>query len=86
MQVVPADEGAQLQIAGFSFLSYTDDETVVDLALSASTNSQAATVHTPITLRWERGDWRLVYGPDGSPFPVLEAVPSLAGYIPWSGT
>ncbi|MFC3690352.1 hypothetical protein [Aquipuribacter hungaricus] len=81
----PSSE-AQVQVAGFSFLSYTEDETVIDLAMLAATREQVVTVHTPVTLRWEQGDWRLVFGPEGAPFPRLQAAPSLAGYVPWSGT
>jgi hypothetical protein len=78
--------GAPFQLAGFSFLSWTEDETVIDLAVLGVADQQGVYAHTPMTLRWERDDWRLVYSPEGAPFPRVQALPSLAGYVPWSGT
>lgn len=84
---VPAgDAAAQVQLAGFQFLSYTEDETVIDLALLGVTDGQTVTAHTAFTLRWERDDWRIVHNPDGAPFSTIQVLPSLAGYVPWSGT
>ena len=84
---VPAsDAAAQVQLAGFQFLSYTDDETVIDLALLGVADGQTVTAHTAFTLRWERDDWRVVHNPDGAPFSPIQAIPGLAGYVPWSGT
>ncbi|MFC5382133.1 hypothetical protein [Aquipuribacter nitratireducens] len=82
----PVDSGAPFQLAGFSFLSWTEDETVIDLAVLGVADQQGVYAHTPMTLRWERGDWRLVYSPEGAPFPRVQALPGLAGYVPWSGT
>lgn len=82
----PATGGAPFQLAGFSFLSWTEDETVIDLAVLGVAEQQGVYAHTPMTLRWEQGDWRLVYSPEGAPFPRVQALPGLAGYVPWSGT
>ena len=83
---VPNEADAQVQLAGFQFLSYTEDETVIDLAIQTVTDAQNVTVRAPFTLRWERDDWRVVHTSEGAPFGTLQAVPSLAGYVPWSGT
>ncbi|MFC3688910.1 hypothetical protein [Aquipuribacter hungaricus] len=85
--VVPADDtAAQVQLAGFQFLSYTEDETVIDLAVLGVSDGQTVTAHTAFTLRWERGDWRVVHNSNGAPFSPIQAIPGLAGYVPWSGT
>lgn len=85
--VVPADDtAAQVQLAGFQFLSYTEDETVIDLAIRGVSNNQTGFVHSVFTLRWEEGDWRVVHTPEGAPFAGVQTLPSLAGYVPWSGT
>ncbi|WP_336922894.1 hypothetical protein [Aquipuribacter sp. SD81] len=83
---MPATSGAPFQLAGFSFLSWTEDETVIDLAVLGVADQQGVYAHAPMTLRWERGDWRLVYSRAGAPFPRVQALPGLAGYVPWSGT
>lgn len=84
---VPADDtAAQVQLAGFQFLSYTEDETVIDLAVLGVSDGQTVTAHTAFTLRWERGDWRVVHNSNGAPFSPIQAIPGLAGYVPWSGT
>jgi len=83
---VPNEADAQVQLAGFQFLSYTEDETVIDLAIQTVTDAQNVTVRAPFTLRWERDDWRVVHTSEGAPFGTLQPVPSLAGYVPWSGT
>ncbi len=84
---VPADDtAAQAQVAGFQFLSYTEDETVIDLAVLGVSDAETVTAHTAFTLRWERGDWRVVHTSTGAPFSPIQAIPGLAGYVPWSGT
>ena len=84
---VPADDtAAQVQLAGFQFLSYTEDETVIDLAILGVSDGQTGYVHSAFTLRWEDNDWRIVHTPEGAPFSGVQTLPSLAGYVPWSGT
>ncbi|WP_380169635.1 hypothetical protein [Jannaschia sp. R86511] len=84
---VPADDtAAQVQLAGFQFLSFTEDETVIDLAILGVSDGQTGYVHSAFTLRWEDSDWRIVHTPEGAPFSGVQTLPSLAGYVPWSGT
>lgn len=84
---VPADDTeAQVQVSGFQFLSYTEDETVINLAVLGVSDGQAVDAHTAFTLRWERDDWRVVHTPEGAPFSAIQLLPSMAGYVPWSGT
>jgi hypothetical protein len=80
----PAGDTA-LELAGFSLLSWTRDEGVVDLALLVSEPGAVARhVSVLMTLRWEDGDWRVVASDtSGEPFTV-RALPSLTGYVPWS--
>lgn len=75
------DPGA-LQIAGFSFLNYDNDLTVVDLVLRARNGGYG---HVPLTMRWEDGDWKVVLPQDGNIAGTLQDLPDLAGYVPWGG-
>lgn len=78
--------GGGVQIAGFTFLNYDESGAVVDLALrAAGDDGQSGFVHAPVTLRWEEGDWKVVFAPDGSLGAGIGPIPDLTGYVPWSG-
>jgi hypothetical protein len=59
---------------------------VIDLAILGVSDGQTGYVHSVFTLRWEDSDWRIVHTPEGAPFSGVQPLPSLAGYVPWSGT
>ena len=73
--------GARYQVAGFTFLSYKQDSATVSLAIAATGGLAGA----PLTLVWEDGDWKVDLPADGNPAGQASAIPSLAGYVPWSG-
>lgn len=76
-----------VQVAGFTFLNYDRASTAVDLAFAGtSTTGDNGYVHVPIILRWEEGDWKVVFAPDGSLGTGLGPMPNLTGYTAWSGT
>ncbi|MBF4618209.1 hypothetical protein ITJ44_09010 [Clavibacter sp. VKM Ac-2873] len=78
-----ASDGSRVQVAGFKIDRYSADEVTVDLALSYSTDSpQLASM--PVVLRWEHGDWKIVFGKDGPPIKP-SSLTSLGGYIPFAG-
>jgi hypothetical protein len=67
-------------VAGFNVLRYTDEvDAVVDLLFSAPGGVASATV----ALVWVDGDWFVDVPLDGE-WVEVEAVPSAAGYVPWS--
>jgi hypothetical protein len=75
--------GSRAQIAGFKVDRYSPDEATIDLALTyADTGAQL--VSFPFVVRWEHGDWKVVFTKDGPPMKP-SALTSLGGYIPFSG-
>ncbi|MEV4805869.1 hypothetical protein AB0K18_38225 [Nonomuraea sp. NPDC049421] len=77
------DTGGKGQLAAYAFASYTPDVATVQLV-----SRFAATGHlqvNTVTVVWSGGDWRLRLQPDGSISPSLQAVTSLAGFVPWGG-
>jgi hypothetical protein len=81
----PSSEGASagVQVAGFNVIRYEESTAVVDLVFRVDRPGASGYVHAASTLRWERGDWRLVLARGGQPFDSMQQVPSLAGYTPW---
>lgn len=73
--------GSRYQIAGFTFLSYTDDVTTVSLAIAAT----GGLAGVPLTVVWEDEDWRVDLPADGNPAGQASPISSLAGYAPWAG-
>lgn len=76
------DPSTRIQVAGFRFLAYDPSETSVDLALGVNQKGYA---HIPVSLRWQRGDWKAVIATQAGPFAALEGLENLSGYVPWSG-
>lgn len=75
-----------VQVAGFTVLNYDLRSTTVDIAVRAITSAgQAGSAHVPVTLRWEQGDWKVVFAADGSLGTGTGPIPDLTGYVPWAG-
>ncbi|GAB2938583.1 hypothetical protein ACFMQL_16215 [Nonomuraea fastidiosa] len=77
------DTGGKGQLAAYAIASYTPEVATVQLVsrFAATGRLQVSTV----TVVWSDGDWRLRLQPDGSVSPSVQAVTSLAGFVPWSG-
>ena len=76
------DGGTRVQIAGFRVLHYDGKTADVDIALRTSTGALAAMV---FNLEWAEGDWKLRLADDGTELSPVSQIPSLSGYILWSG-
>jgi hypothetical protein len=89
LQLLKSDTSAAtsgVQIAGFTFLNYDKVSTTVDLAIRAlKSGGQTGYAHIPVTLRWEQGDWKVLFAPDGSLGTGAGPIPDLTGYTPWNG-
>ncbi|NHC47161.1 hypothetical protein [Motilibacter aurantiacus] len=70
------------QVAGFKFVTYTEDVAVIGMVYRYASGNMAAVT---TTVRWSNGDWRLELQPDGGTSPTRQGVSSTAGYIPWGG-
>jgi hypothetical protein len=70
------------QVAGFTFLSYTGDVAMLNLALDIAGTGQASLT---ATLEWSGDDWLLQLPADGEIGSSIKPLSSLAGYVPWSG-
>lgn len=80
------DSGGGVQIAGYSIMTYDEQNTIIDLALRvAADDNSTGYVHLPVSLQWERADWRLVVPSGGDLTDGIQAIPDLTGYVPWSG-
>lgn len=78
----PDTSGVRIQIAGFRVLKYDGQSADVDIALRTSKGAIAAQV---FSLKWVDGDWKVVLAPTGDLPTPMSQLPSLAGYISWSG-
>jgi hypothetical protein len=79
------DSAARAQVAGFSLVRYEPASAVVDLAFRTERPGATGYFHLSSTLRWEHGDWKLVFSQAGEPFDSTQQISSLGGYVPWSG-
>ena len=77
------DSSGGVQVAGFRVSTYTADETTIDLAFTVRDKGYA---RLPLSLRWERGDWKIVIATPEGPYAGFESLENLSGYVPWSGT
>lgn len=75
-------DGSGTQIAGFTFLNYGSETSVVDLAFRTSSGAFA---HMPMSLRWQNGDWKVVFPDDGDLGHTIKPLPDLTGYARWGG-
>jgi hypothetical protein len=80
-----ADSSSGVQVAGFNVVRYEPSSAVVDLAFHVDRAHVSGYVHATSTLRWQKGDWKVVLSQDGRPFDSLQQIDSLGGYVPWSG-
>ena len=71
------------QIAGFTFLTYTGEVAMLNLAVTSSNGVEGA---LPMTLQWSGSDWLYEPPADGNFAAQTQVIPSLAGYVPWSGS
>lgn len=71
------------QIAGFRVEDYSPDRATVSVVTRLSDGPDAGQLlQIVMTMVWVDGDWLWSVGPAG---PQGNAVPSLSGFIPWSG-
>ncbi len=77
--VVVPTPGQFTQLAGFTFLSYTPAEAVMQFLNMGSDGSLVVTVNTVV---WRDNDWKVLLPPSGDPPPGTQAQ-SAAGFIPW---
>ena len=70
------------QVTGFSYLTYTGDVAMMNLAIGLVGGGQAS---VPVTLEWSGQDWLVQVPADGNFGAGIDALPTLAGYVPWSG-
>lgn len=70
------------QIVGYRIATYTPDVALVELVARISTGALQSSTST---VRWMGGDWKLQLTPDSRVGTEPIPVPSLAGYVPWSG-
>ena len=77
------DSSGGVQVAGFRVSTYTADETTIDLAFTVRDKGYA---RLPLSLRWERDDWKIVIATPEGPYAGFESLENLSGYVPWSGT
>lgn len=78
----PDSSGVRIQIAGFRILRYDGNTAEVDVAIRTSTGAVGAQA---FTLKWVEGDWKVLLAPNGDLPSRLSQLPSLSGYIAWSG-
>ena len=74
--------GGRFQIAGFRINRYDGNTADVDIAIRTSTGVIAAQV---FTLKWVEGDWKVVLADSGDLPSPMSQLPSLTGYVAWSG-
>ncbi|WP_244881206.1 hypothetical protein [Micromonospora maris] len=79
----PADPGAQSQIAGFSYQSYTPDTAVIGLVLRAPSAGAPRYHVLSLTLLWRDGDWRMQAPPGGAWVSVNRTTDDLTGVVEW---
>ena len=70
------------QYAAFRVVNYADTMATLGMALRTKTGSLQ---EGQVTVIWSGSDWRLSMQPDGSVTSAATVIPSLVGYIPWSG-
>ena len=74
--------GTRVQIAGFRLLRYDGKTADVDLAFRTANGAMGAMV---FNLQWSGGDWKIRIADDGSELSPVTQIPSLNGYVLWSG-
>lgn len=77
---VRLDDEGTLQVAGFNFVSYDENNASINLAFRLE---NGGLLRIPATVRWEDGDWKYVIPPGGD--PGAGQLKDLSGYVPWAG-
>lgn len=71
-----------VRVAGFSFISYDPARSaVIDLAITDG----EVLAHVALSTVWTGGDWKLQVPVTGGVLDQVQALPSLSGYVAWSG-
>lgn len=79
----PGNRTSGVQIAGFQFIGYVPaSSATVDLAVRTGAGGLA---HFPLALVFIDGDWRIQLPVTGSPYGAVQSLPTLGGYVTWSG-
>jgi hypothetical protein len=73
-----ADGQGPAPVAGFKFLTYSDQEAVISIAMAAPGGGWAASTEI---VEWTGGDWKLVPDPSGLLGSYPGAIPDLLGYV-----
>lgn len=74
------EPGTVTQLAGFRFISYTNESAVLAIVRR---DSQGRLESFFQTVEWESGDWKLVLQSGGVDSTSTEPVDSLTGFVPW---
>ncbi|MFF4652547.1 hypothetical protein [Streptomyces sp. NPDC001380] len=75
--------GELAQVAGYRFVSYTPDTTVVTLVNGSAAAGSLKSLD--VTVQWQDGDWKLVARPDGWTSTPATSLHSLVGFTPFGG-
>jgi hypothetical protein len=79
------DASTRGQVSGFKVDSYEGSSATIDLAVTISgTGTDDQLISYPVVLKWEDGDWKVVFTEKGPPI-APSALSSLGGYVPFSG-
>jgi hypothetical protein len=79
------DDTTRGQVSGFKVDHYDGSSATIDLAVTLTgTGSADGLISYPVVLKWQDGDWKVVFTEDGPPI-APSALSSLGGYIPFSG-
>lgn len=73
--------GTVMQLAGFKFVSYTDDTAVIQVMRATDDKLHMSSVL--YTIKWVDGDWRLQLQSGGKPAAMVQKESSLSGFVPW---
>jgi hypothetical protein len=80
-----SDDSTRGQVSGFKVDRYNGSSATIDLAVTLTgTGNPDQLISYPVVLKWENGDWKVVFTEDGPPI-APSALSSLGGYIPFSG-
>lgn len=75
-------DSLSVQIAGFLFIEYTGDTALIEIV---ARGSNGVMLSTPTGVVWEDGDWKIAVQDNGQSAVPPRVLPSLTGYVLWSG-
>jgi hypothetical protein len=84
VSTTPRNQGETAQFTAFKVIDYLPDRAIVYIAVQLDTKKVAA---LPVTLQWDRGDWKVVLQEDGSFNGSVQPdlLQSLDGYVRFKG-